>query len=226
MQVVDVPVCKLRPHPNNARTHSRKQIQQLAKSIKRFGFCNPILIDDGNQVLAGHGRLEAAKVLGLDVVPTCRLSHLSEADKRAYLLADNRLAEKAGWDKELLAIELKELIELNIDTEVIGFDMDEVNLILGDAGEGRDEAAKAKGAKARSAKDAVLEPSSKSAVSQAGDVWLLGTHCLSCGERDPQSADLVVGHWQARTGKPAILSRCGETFDAIKDQRMAASKTP
>src|SRR5262245_60647779 len=100
----------LRPYPNNARTHSKKQVRQIARSIKKFGFCNPVLIDDGKQIIAGHGRVEAAKLLGIDAVPTCRLSHLSEADKRAYILADNKLAEKAGWDKQLLAIELQYLI--------------------------------------------------------------------------------------------------------------------
>src|SRR5437762_10489940 len=85
------PVRELRPYPNNARTHSKKQIRQIANSIKKFGFCNPILIDDKKQIIAGHGRVEAAKLLGIDAVPTCRLSHLSEADKRAYILADNMM---------------------------------------------------------------------------------------------------------------------------------------
>src|SRR5205085_12470978 len=90
----------LRPYPNNARTHSRKQIAQIAKSIKRFGFCNPVLIDDDNQIIAGHGRVEAARLNGADSVPTVRLSHLGDAEKRAYILADNKLAEKAGWDRD------------------------------------------------------------------------------------------------------------------------------
>src|SRR5438067_2496895 len=110
----------LRPYPNNARTHSKKQIRQIANSITKFGFCNPVLIDDEKQIVAGHGRLEAAKLLGIDAVPTCRLSHLSEADKRAYILADNKLAEKAGWDKELLAIELQGLIDLDVEIELTG----------------------------------------------------------------------------------------------------------
>src|SRR4029077_7849211 len=108
-------VRELRPHPNNARTHSKKQIRQIANSIGKFGFCNPVLIDDAKQIIAGHGRVEAAKLLGIDAVPTCRLSHLSEADKRAYILADNKLAERAGWDKQLLAIELQYLIDLDVE---------------------------------------------------------------------------------------------------------------
>jgi ParB/Sulfiredoxin domain len=99
-----IPIAQLKPHPCNARTHTRKQIAQVAASIKRFGFCNPLLVDDGNQIIAGHGRLEAAKQLGLSDVPCLRLSHLTAAEKRAYVLADNKLAEKAGWDRALLAI--------------------------------------------------------------------------------------------------------------------------
>src|SRR3974377_1918285 len=102
MQTQSLPGRELRPHPNNARTHSRKQVKQIAKSIEKFGFCNPVLVDDAKQIIAGHGRVEAAKLLGLDAVPTCQLSHLSETDKRAYILGDNKLAERAGWDKEPL----------------------------------------------------------------------------------------------------------------------------
>ena len=93
-------VRELRPYAQNARTHSRKQIRQIADSIKRFGFNNPVLVDGSNQIIAGHGRVEAAKFLGLQAVPTVKLSHLSEADKRAFILADNKLALKAGWDRE------------------------------------------------------------------------------------------------------------------------------
>src|SRR5436190_5591632 len=135
MKIEYTAVRELRPHTNNARTHSRKQIQQIANSIKKFGFCNPVLIDDAKQIIAGHGRVEAAKLLGIDAVPTCRLSHLSEAEKRAYILADNRLAEKAGWNKEILAIELQGLIELDFEIELTGFEMPEIDFILEDARE-------------------------------------------------------------------------------------------
>src|SRR5260370_40766795 len=100
-------VRELRPYPQNARTHSKKQINQIANSIKRFGFCNPVLIDDNKQIVAGHGRVEAAKLLGIDAVPTVRLSHLTEAEKRAYILAANQLAAEAGWEREILAIALQ-----------------------------------------------------------------------------------------------------------------------
>jgi DNA modification methylase len=173
-------VHELRPYPNNARTHSKKQIRQIANSIKNFGFCNPVLIDDENQIIAGHGRVEAAKLLGIDAVPTCRLSHLSEAEKRAYILADNRLAEKAGWDKELLAIELQGLIELDIQIELTGFEMPEIDLILEDAREAKETSA--------GPEDDVPQYPSGPAVTQVGDVWLLGNHRLLCGDARNQAA--------------------------------------
>ena len=97
----------LRSYARNPRTHSPKQIGQIAESIRRFGFTNPILIDANRVVIAGHGRLEAAKLLGVRRVPTIRLDHMTEAEKRAYIIADNKLAENAGWDRELLALELQ-----------------------------------------------------------------------------------------------------------------------
>ena len=106
------PTHSLRPYPGNARTHSPKQIRQIARSIERFGFNNPVLVDGDDQIIAGHGRVEAAKLLNMKTVPTVRLSHLSEAEKKAYILADNRLAEKAGWDNEVLAIDHKDLLNL------------------------------------------------------------------------------------------------------------------
>src|SRR6516164_6747190 len=99
-----VPLDQLRPWPRNARTHSRKQIRQLAESIRCFGFTNPVLIDRDNRILAGHGRVEAARELGMETVPCLRIEHMSPAEKRAYVLADNKLALNAGWDEELLAL--------------------------------------------------------------------------------------------------------------------------
>src|SRR5258708_30063227 len=175
----------LRPYPNNARTHSKKQIRQIANSIKKFGFCNPVLIDDAKLIIAGHGRVEAAKLLGIDAVPTCRLSHLSGADKRAYILADNKLAEKAGWDKELLAIELQGLIDLDVEIELTGFEMPEIDLILEDARE-------ANGASSGPEDDVPQYPSGP-VVSQAGDLWLLGNHRLLCADaRDPTAYESLL----------------------------------
>src|SRR6266481_2018778 len=185
MQIEPIPVQDLRPYAQNARTHSRKQIRQIAKSIEKFGFCNPVLIDDAKQIIAGHGRVEAAKLLGIDAVPTCRLSHLSGADKRAYILADNKLAEKAGWDKELLAIELQGLIDLDVEIELTGFEMPEIDLILEDARE-------ANGASSGPEDDVPQYPSGP-VVSQAEDLWLLGNHRLLCADaRDPTAYESLL----------------------------------
>jgi hypothetical protein len=180
MNIEYLPVRELRPHPNNARTHSRKQVRQIAKSIEKFGFCNPVLVDDAKQIIAGHGRVEAAKLLGIDAVPTCKLSHLSEAEKRAYILADNKLAENAGWDKELLAIELQGLIELEVDIELTGFETVEIDLILEEAREASGDPL--------GPEDKTPEPSPGPAVTQAGDLWLLGNHRLLCGDARDKAA--------------------------------------
>jgi DNA modification methylase len=172
-------VRELRPYPNNARTHSKRQIRQIANSIKKFGFCNPVLVDDEKQIIAGHGRVEAAKLLGIDAVPTCRLSHFSDADKRAYILADNRLAEKAGWDKELLAIELQGLLDLDFEVELTGFEMPEIDLLLEDARE-------ANGASS-GPEDRVPQYPSGPVVTQVGDLWVLGNHRLLCADARDQA---------------------------------------
>jgi len=116
----------------NARTHSRKQIRQIAESIRRFGFTNPVLIDGENRILAGHGRVEAAQELGMATAPCLRVDNLSPAEKRAYVVADNKLALNAGWDEELLALELKELMEADIefDISVTGFSIAEVDQLV------------------------------------------------------------------------------------------------
>jgi ParB-like chromosome segregation protein Spo0J len=133
--LIDQDVASLRPYACNARTHSRKQIKQIAASIERFGFTNPVLVSDDGEIIAGHGRVEAAKLLGLKRVPTLALSHLSEAERRAYVLADNKLALNAGWDKEILAIELQTLVDLDFDVELTGFSLAEVDFVLDEAGE-------------------------------------------------------------------------------------------
>lgn len=185
MKIEYAPLSELRPHPNNARTHSKKQIRQIAKSIEKFGFCNPVLVDDTRQIIAGHGRVEAAKLLGIDAVPTCQLLHLSDADKRAYILADNKLAEKAGWDRELLAIELQGLIELDVDIELTGFETAEIDFIL-------EETREASGAPT-GPEDKAPAPSPGPAVSQTGDLWLLGKHRLLCGDaRDKTAYDRLL----------------------------------
>jgi len=179
----------LRPHPGNARTHSKKQIRQIAESIRQFGFTNPVLIDEHGGIIAGHGRVEAAKLLGLDCVPTVCLAHLNPAQRRAYVLADNKLALNAGWDHELLAIELQGLIDVDFDVEVTGFSTAEVDLVLDKARE------RSRNAPAEAKDEAPLPVTAqKSAVTRPGDVWCLGRHRLVCGDaREPAAFDLLMG---------------------------------
>lgn len=182
------PVGSLRPYPNNARRHSKRQVRQIAESIRRFGFTNPVLIGDDGGIIAGHGRVEAAKLIGMDEVPTLALSHLSAAERRAYILADNKLALNAGWDAETLAIELQGLIELEFDVEVTGFSLAEVDLVL-DAAQDRKE------------KPEQVEPVDRvppvpaEAVTRSGDLWALGKHRLICGDaRESRDyAELLAG---------------------------------
>jgi len=170
-----VAVSALRPYARNARTHSRRQIKKIAASIERFGFVNPVLIDENNQIIAGHGRVAAAKLLGWPEVPTLRVEHLDETEKRAYILADNRLAEEAGWDREMLAIELQGLIDLDFSIELTGFDITEVDLLL-------DGEAEAK-APDRNIEDEIPPvPAPGTAITRPGDLWQLGQHRLFCGD--------------------------------------------
>lgn len=181
MDVETMPVESLKPYARNARTHSRKQIRQIANSIQRFGFTNPVLISDDNEIVAGHGRVEAAKLLGQATVPTLRLSHLSAAERRAYVIADNKLALNAGWDREVLAIELQGLVDTNFDIELTGFSLAEVDIVLDDAQQSSSSGS--------SAPDDHLPPlgNADTAVSRHGDVWQIGRHRLLCG--DSQKAD-------------------------------------
>jgi DNA modification methylase len=173
-QVVELAVGLLKPFRGNARTHSKKQVKQLARSIERFGFVNPVLVSDDGEIIAGHGRVEAARLLGRRTVPTLTLSHLSAAERRAYVIADNKLALNAGWDKELLAIELQALVDLEFDVELTGFSLAEIDLVLDDAGE--------------SSPDGPAEPEDNvpamtgDPVTRSGDIWQLGRHRLLCGD--------------------------------------------
>jgi len=178
-EVIERSVASLKPYARNARTHSKKQIKQIASSIERFGFVNPVLIGDDGEIIAGHGRVEAAKQLGLRTVPTLALSHLSDTERRAYVLADNKLALNAGWDREILAIELQGLVDLDFDVELTGFSLAEIDFVLDDAGEADPDAPD-------TAEDAVPDVTGP-AVSRLGDVWILGRHKLVCG--DARSSD-------------------------------------
>tara|TARA_R110001599_G_scaffold179582_1_gene372252 strand:- start:15515 stop:16849 length:1335 start_codon:yes stop_codon:yes gene_type:complete len=180
--LIESKITSLQPYARNARTHSKKQVRQIADSIQRFGFTNPVLVSDVGEIIAGHGRVEAAKLIGMKIVPTLALSHLSEAERRAYVLADNKLAQNAGWDKEILAIELQGLIDMDFEVELTGFSLAEIDLVL-DAASDADP-------------DGVCTPEDEvpvlgdAAVSQAGDLWQLGRHRLLCG--DARSHDDVV----------------------------------
>jgi ParB-like chromosome segregation protein Spo0J len=169
-----VPIGALRLNPRNARTHSRKQINQIAASIKKFGFLNSVLVDDADMVLAGHGRLEAAKLENLTHVPDIRFDHLTEAQKRAYVIADNKLAEQAGWDREILAIELGELIDLmpaeGFDVSLAGFEAPEIDLLLTDMAPSRPEP------------EDLLPALPRNPTTRRGDLWRLGKHRLLCGD--------------------------------------------
>jgi DNA modification methylase len=164
---------KLKPRAKNPRTHTPRQIKQIAASIQEFGFINPVLVDGSDGIVAGHARVEAAISVGMTDVPTVRVDHLSPAQIRAYVIADNRLAEKAGWDRELLALELQELsVEPNFDVTVTGFDTAEIDILISEASDTEPDEA-----------DIVPEiDRSKPAVSQLGDLWRIGEHFLLCGD--------------------------------------------
>jgi hypothetical protein len=169
-----MPVASLAPYAANARMHPSEQVAQLAASIAEFGFNVPVLVDDVGVLIAGHGRVLAAKALGLDAVPAIRLGHLTEAQARAYRLADNQLALISTWDESLLAAELRELRADEFDLGVIGFDQAMLDRLLADGG--GDEPA------AVGDPDAPAPEPPTIPVTRPGDLWLLGPHRLLCGD--------------------------------------------
>lgn len=179
MQIEQIKTDELLPYARNSRTHSSDQVAQIAASIKEFGFTNPVLIDDDNSIIAGHGRVMAARRLNLKDVPCIRLSHLNESQKRAYVIADNKLALNAGWDDELLALEIKDLQEVDFDISLLGFEDAELEKIM---------AAVAEEVTGLTDEDAVPE-TPEEPVTKPGDVYQLGKHRLMCG--DSTSIDAV-----------------------------------
>ena len=168
-------IADLIPSARNARTHSAAQITQIAASIQEFGWTNPVLIDPANGIIAGHGRVLAAHQIGMQEVPCIVLAHLTETQRRAYVLADNKLALNAGWDEELLRLELTDLEAMGVDLGLIGFGEDELANILAEKTDGLTDP------------DEVPEIEAQ-VVSALGDVWLLGRHRLACGDcTDPQT---------------------------------------
>jgi hypothetical protein len=178
LAVVYQPVGSLKIHPHNARTHSRHQVRQIAKSIEAFGFTNPVLVDRNSIIIAGHGRIEAARLLEIQTVPTIRLETLTEEQIRAYIIADNRLAEKAGWDQSILSIELQHLVTVagDLDVTVTGFEVPEIDLILSQQ-------------RVEPDRDDVFDIAEiASAVTQFGDIWLLGKHRVLCSNSLDESS--------------------------------------
>ena len=172
---------------NNSRTHSKEQIVQIENSIKEFGFTNPVLLDDNNEIIAGHGRVLASKKMGIKEVPCLRLSHLSEKQKKAYVIADNQLATNAGWDESILALEIGELSDDDFDISLLGFSDVELNGFLLKEFEGLTD------------EDEVPEPP-KEPITKLGDVWQIGNHRLMCGDSTmvdnldklcPEQADMI-----------------------------------
>src|SRR5215211_2534806 len=182
----------LRPDPRNARTHSKRQVEQIVASIRQFGFTNPILIDPEGVLIAGHGRLLAAKSMGMPEVPTIELVGLSDAQKRALRLADNKIALNAGWDLDLLKVELTELstLDLDMDLAVTGFSTGELDVLLSGSGDPDDD---------------VIPPVPTTPRSKPGDIWILGDHRVGCGDsRDLDFLHRVVGEASRSTPRSLI----------------------
>ena len=227
MQIEQIDVGDLIPYINNSRTHSDEQVMQVASSMKEFGFTNPILIDGEGGIIAGHGRLMAAKKIGLNEVPCIRLGHLSEAQRKAYVIADNQLALNSGWDLDVLKVEMERLGELNFDVELLGFDDDFLSSLLEEEpSEGLTD------------EDAVPElPETPTTVE--GDVWVLGNHRLMCGDStsidavdklmDGHKADMVftdppygISEKGDRTGRNTGLAKNHNFADFIDDSTQYA----
>ncbi|MEJ3621380.1 site-specific DNA-methyltransferase [Brachymonas sp. G34] len=184
------PLQALIPYARNARTHSPQQVAQIAASIREFGWTNPILVDGESGVIAGHGRLLAARQLGLTEVPVIELAHLDDAQRRAYVLADNRLALNAGWDEDLLRLELGELQDLDFDLDLLGFDDDELQTLMA----GDEPTVEGLGDE-----DAVPDIP-ETPVSRPGDIWIMGAHRLLCGD-----ATVAISYEALLAGQPVDM---------------------
>jgi DNA modification methylase len=206
-------IADLIPYARNSRTHSDAQVAQIAASISEFGWTNPVIVDGSNGIIAGHGRVLAARKLGLDTVPCIEVAHMSEAQKRAYVIADNKLALNAGWDDELLKVEFSDLMAEGFDISVIGFDELEIDALLGvEASEGLTD------------EDEVPEAPAQP-VTVLGDVWLMGKHRLMCGDStsiadmERLTGEALVDMWL--TDPPYNVAYEGKTKDALKIQNDA-----
>ena len=210
--IQEIPVEDLSVYVNNSRTHSTEQVKQISNSIKEFGFTNPLLIDKNKEIIAGHGRLMAAKQLGLDKVPCIELSNLSEKQKKAYVIADNQLALNAGWNESILSMEIGDLSDNDFDISLLGFNDLDLNKYLLKEFEGLTD------------EDEVPDPP-KEPISKLGDIWQLGNHKLMCGDSTmvdnldklcTEQADMIF------TDPPynvAFNGRSGK-FDVIKNDNL------
>ena len=184
MKVIKVNPSELRQYEQNARKHPDAQIQNLSRSIKTFGFNNPVLIDDKKEIIAGHGRAQAAIEAGLDEIPCIVLSHLSQEQKRAYMLADNKISDQGGWDDDLLCLELSELKSIGVDLDITGFGDKEWKSLLPEKTVAPD------------ASDDDIPPVKETCISEPGDIWLLDNHRVMCGDstNTDHMNQLVDGH--------------------------------
>ena len=214
-EMKQISVQKLIPYVNNARTHSPEQVNKLRSSLREFGFVNPLIIDREFNVIAGHGRLEAAKAEGYEEVPCVFIDDMTEAQKKAYILADNRMALDAGWDNDLLKVELEALQGMDFDVSLTGFDDKELASLFETDTEGQDDDFDV---------DAELE---KPKFSKAGDVWILGRHRLICGDSTKQDTiDLLMDGKKANlvvTDPPYNVNYEGSA-GKIKNDNMASDK--
>lgn len=210
-----VPITKLVPYVNNARTHSPEQITKLRASLREFGFINPVIIDRDFNVIAGHGRILAAKEEGIKEVPCVFADHLTEAQKKAYIIADNRMAMDAGWDEELLRVEIESLQGMDFDPLLTGFDEKELAALFDDGIEAKEDDFDV---------DAELE---KPCFSRLGDVWTLGRHRLVCGDSTkPETYTMLMGETKANlviTDPPYNVNYEGSA-GKIKNDNMAGDK--
>ncbi len=194
------------PYARNPRTHAEAQIAKIAASIVEYGWTNPILVDGTSGIIAGHGRLAAARKLGLDEVPVIELAHLTPAQKRALVIADNRLALDAGWDEEMLALELTDLADAGYELTLTGFENFEIDALLADAAASGDRAEPPDDAADKDEPDAGDDvPEAPTApVSRAGDMWAIGPHRLICG--DAADPTVIAALMQADTARLCFTS--------------------
>lgn len=213
-QIEHLLVSSLIPYARNSRTHSDEQVAQIAGSIREFGFTNPVLIDANGTIIAGHGRVMAAKKLGLDEVPCLRLGHLTPSQIRAYVIADNKIALNAGWDDEMLKAELLTLQEDGFNTDLTGFSDEELNALLTiETVEGETDPDEVP--------EAPIEP-----ITKLGDIWILGNHRLMCGDSvNPISINRLIGNDEIQmvfTDPPYNIGYqdMGAKFDKIANDKM------